>query len=251
MMNTRMKIVSLLLIGLIFRSCTTRESTAPQQSAPRLNLLASYSISVPEPSGLSMGANGQSLWTVSDQTNRVYHIDLTGRVLQTLSYTGTDLEGVAYDSTRGCLWVTEEQTRELVKLSLGGTELARHRILGGQDNSGLEGVCLDGQGNLFVLKEKLPGLFIRLKPDFSIDAQVTLDFARDYSGLFCDTTAGRFWIVSDESRRIYLWDQQKGVQKQFDLSIPKAEGIAWDFSKNRLYVVSDSEAKLYIFSGPS
>ena len=251
MMKTRIKILTLLLIWLILWNCTTRESTAPPPSAPRLNLLVSYDLSVPEPSGLSLGAKGQSLWMVSDQTNRVYHLDLTGKILQTLSYVGTDLEGIAYDSLRNCLWVVEEQTRELVKLDFGGAELARHRILNGQDNSGLEGVCLDGQGTLFVLKEKLPGLFIKLSQDFSIEKQVTLDFARDYSGLCCDTAVGRFWVVSDESRRIYLWDSQKGVQKQFDLSIPKAEGIARDFSRNRLYVVSDSEAKLYIFAGPS
>lgn len=234
-----------LLIFLV--GCDLREPTAGEQAAPQLKLQGSYPLEVPEPSGLALHPDGQSLWTVSDQTNRVYRINLSGGILEALDYRGTDLEGVTYDSSCKCLWVAEERSRELVKLDLSGNELERHRILEGMDNSGLEGLCLTTDHCLAVVKEKNPGLFLVLNPDFSVKRQIALDFARDYSGLWPDTVAQRYWIVSDEEKTLYLWEENNGVVERYFLGINKAEGIAIDWRKNRIYVVSDSESKLYVF----
>ena len=71
--------------------------------------------------------------------------------------------------------------------------------LEGKRNSGLEGIALDGEGNLFLLNEKKPGLLIALADDLSIRSRYELDFARDYSGLTYDHNHDAFWII--ESRR--------------------------------------------------
>lgn len=248
-----MKIGTVLLtacffLPVLFCKCSTSEPAAPQQQAPQLQLLATFSLNVPEPSGLSLGSEAKSLWTVSDQTNRIYRLDLSGKVLQTLAYTGIDLEGVVFDTTRKVLWVAEEQTREIVKVDLSGAELERHRILNGQDNSGLEGICLDSSGTIFLLKEKNPGLFIELNRDFSVKQQLELGFAGDYSGICCAGAPGEFWIVSDQSQMVYRWSRKNGVSERYSLPINKAEGVAYNVTNGRLYVVSDSEAKLYVFS---
>ncbi len=228
--------------------CSLSESTEPEQSAPALKQVAVYELSIPEPSGLTLQSDGQSLWTVSDQTNQVYRINLTGTVLQTLKYQGEDLEGIAYDSTEHCLWVAEEVSRELVKLDLQGNELERHKLLSGSDNSGLEGVCIDGNHRFFALKEKRPGLFLVLNTDFTVQQKIELQFAGDYSGLWADTVSGRFWIVSDESQMLFLWDISQGVLQQYSLPITKAEGIAVDTQKGLFYLVSDAESRLYVLS---
>jgi len=237
----------LAILSLIFFGCSLRDGTPPKKPAQSLRLLSEYRLAIPEPSGLSLGSGGASLWTVSDRTGRVYRISLTGTVLQELPFAGTDLEGVAFDSLRHCLWVTEEKTREIVKLNLQGREIQHRHILEGSDNSGLEGICVDSQGTLFTLKEKNPGLFIRLKPDFSVDQKWRLNFAPDFSGICADTSRGKFWIVSDQGRKLFLWSPEGGVFEQFSLSFPKAEGVAWDFVRHRLYIVSDSEQKLFVF----
>src|SRR5436309_1606902 len=73
--------------------------TAPAP-IPVLPLLATYAMTVSEPSDLTIDETGTILWTVSDSKNKVYKLDVQGKTLKTLSYAGgplSDLEGVAYD----------------------------------------------------------------------------------------------------------------------------------------------------------
>ncbi len=239
----------LALLGLL-SGCSIHDVTAPKKQNTGLNLLFSTRLAVPEPSGLSLGSRGSSLWTVSDQTGHVVQLDLKGKILKELPFAGADLEGVAYDSTRKCLWVVEEENRTVIRLSLQGKEVERRRILEGNDNSGLEGICVDAQGRLFALKEKNPGLFLKLNSDFSLAEKRPIDFAPDFSGICADTAQNSFWVVSDQGRKLFLWIPEIGVQKTFALPFPKAEGLAVDFVRRRAYVVSDSEQKLFVFELP-
>ena len=79
----------------------------------------------------------------------------------------------------------------------------------------------------------------------------------DYSGICYDPTRAAFWIVSDKAQRLFLYDPLVDavlqdaalgyVEKGTYQEIEKAEGIAVDPENKRLYVVSDSEARLYVF----
>jgi len=60
-----------------------------------LELEASYKIKVSEPSGLSINDSGTELYTVSDKTSIVYKLSLTGDVIQTFDFKGSNVEGVA------------------------------------------------------------------------------------------------------------------------------------------------------------
>jgi len=243
----------LLLLGVTFallEGCSLTEPAPDESSARFLKPLHTYELTVAEPSGLSLNADNTFLWTVSDQTNHVYKMTLTGQVVDTLRYEGYDLEGITFDSARQVLWVAEEHSRELVKLDLKGNELERHRILEGFDNSGLEGLCIDREHNFFTIKEKSPGLFLALNPDFSIKRQIELTFDDDNSGLWADTLQNRFWILSDQSQSFYLWSPDKGVIRQFKIPVKKPEGIAIDFQNALVYIVSDAESKLYVFALP-
>ena len=74
-----------------------------------------------------------------------------------------------------------------------------------------------------------------------------LAFALDYSGMAQSRKPGRFWIVSDQSQKLYLWDKAKGVVGECALPFPKAEGVAVDEAAKRIYIVSDSENTLYVY----
>lgn len=237
------------LVGLGFLTtfCSLNEPTDNNRSVHSLTLTNSFALEVTEPSGLALAADGKSLWTVSDNTNQVFQLSLTGQTLQTLSYQGRDLEGIAIDTVTHTFWVAEEHSRELVELDSSGRELQRHRILQGYDNSGLEGVCIDAEHRFFTIKEKKPGLFIALNSDFTIRTKTEITFARDFSGLCADTLLNRFWILSDQDESLFYWDVKQGVLAQYKLGIPNPEGIAIDFKNGIFYVVSDSEARLYVF----
>ena len=226
--------------------CKGSDPAAPP--IPTLPLLASFALDMNEPSDLAIDETGTLLWTVGNNPDSVYQLDTSGKRLKALNYSGQDLEGIAYDPATHTLWAAEENLRALVHLDLDGNVLLQHNLgLTGEQNSGLEGVSYDGGGSLVVVNEKLPGMFIQLNPDLSIASKDTLTFAGDYSGITYEPTSASFWIVSDQSHRLYRWTRAGGVAAQYDLPFPKPEGVAFDPATNRVYVVSDSEKRLYVF----
>jgi len=240
-------ILIILSFGFLAIYCSLNEPTDSNRSVHSLKPIARYALEVSEPSGLALSQDKKSLWTVSDNTNQVFRLDLHGQILHTLSYQGRDLEGIAIDTVTQTLWVVEEHSRELVELDSTGKELQRHRILSGNDNSGLEGICIDGAHRFFTIKEKKPGMFIALNPDFTIKHKTEITFAADFSGLCADTLENRFWILSDQDESLFYWDTNQGVLRQYRLGVSGPEGIAIDFIQGIAYIVSDPESKLYVF----
>jgi len=210
-------------------------------------LLETHIMTIQEPSDVAIDDTGTILWTVTKQPQRVYQLDLTGNVIKELSYHGTDLEGVAYDPRDKTLWILEEESREVIHLDLTGAELGRSAtLLTGQHNHGLEGICLSDSGVIFVVNEKSPGLFMRLKSDLTENYRLGLGFARDFSGIAYDIPRQSFWITSDESQRLYRWTPNQVIE-QYSLPFAKPEGVAYDPAHHRIYVVSDATNGLYVF----
>jgi len=214
-----------------------------------LHELGSYDVAVQEPSGLSLAGDGTSLYTVSDATNQVSLLSLTGAVLATLDYTGVDLEGVAFDVSDGTLMVVEEGAREIVKLSTSGQELSRHEldVPGSGMNSGLEGIAIrESDHTIFVVNEKDPALLFQLNADFTVASEHGLGAGEDYSGICHDAITGLLWVVSDKAEVLFTWDAESGVGDVFNLPINKPEGVAIG-PDGRIYIVSDADDRLYVF----
>jgi uncharacterized protein YjiK len=220
----------------------------PETLVLPLTQLDDHSLSIDEPSGLSLAAGGRSLWVVSGQTDFIYRLDLDGTVLDSVSYAGQDPEGVAFDPADSTLWLVEEREREIVQIDLDGREVRRVRLaLDGDDNSGLEGVCVDDDGSVYVLNEKKPASLILLTGDLAIEQMWFLDFAGDVSGMAWDRRRQAFWIVSDQDRSVYLWSPAAGLLGWSALDGKKAEGVAYDPDTDHLYVVRETKPRLYIY----
>ncbi len=236
----------LLACGLLC-ACNS-SSTSPKERAPQLTLLSSQAVDINEPSGLTGNAAGTVLWVVGNNPESVYRLE-GGQVVDTLAYEGDDLEGIVFDPSDSTLWVVEEKRREVVRLNLKGNVLQRRKVaLDGDSNNGLEGICIDGAGNLYVLKEKKPGLLIALDADFSTKREYELDFAKDYSGLVYDPQRQRFWVLSHEDGELYLWDNRLGLISSHSLPAAKAEGVTLDGAAERLYVISETDQTLYSYA---
>ncbi|MCP4553286.1 MAG: hypothetical protein GY834_14880 [Bacteroidetes bacterium] len=211
-----------------------------------------YALDINELSGLAI-ANSNILYTVSDNTNKIYKISSSGKILSSFSFTGEDLEGIALNPIDNTIYVVEERKREILQFDNLGNHIRTINVSIEKNdiNSGLEGICINPLNNhIFVLNEKSPGKLIELNSSGIEIKSTDLNFASDYSGLCINPNGKEIWIISDESRKIYKCDTTGNLIKAFSVNIAEIEGISIDFTKEKIYIVSDSYKKLYQFDIP-
>ena len=75
-----------------------------------------------------------------------------------------------------------------------------------------------------------------------------VDFANDLSGICFDNKTGNLWLVSDESQKIYEISNKGKLFKSYSIPVHKPEGIV--IINYKIYIVSDSENKLFVFKKP-
>jgi uncharacterized protein YjiK len=219
-------------------------------SVDKLTLVSQNELSVPEPSGLTFSSDKKSLYTVSDQSGKVYKLSLTGEILTTLSFVGDDLEGITIDPDNGQIWVVEERSRNVIKLNASGNELYRFqlKIEQNEDNSGLEGITINPNNqHLYILNEKNPGLLVEIDKNGALLRESELNFASDYSGIFYDEKEAILWIISDQSKTVNRCNLTGDLIQSYSIPISKAEGIVVDSNEKRVYIIRDDNAKLYAF----
>jgi len=250
--------------------------------------IESKSDGLSEPSGLTLSLRGNSLWTVSDNTKKVFKLNLEGELQDNKSFKISDngLEGIVIDPTGEFLYMVKEEKNEIIKLNINTQEVVDRKSLSelidyssvaqyfedSPKNKGLEGICWNvDTGSIFIIKEGVPGLLIEVSSNLErIQNHVILDKLNgfidndtegdklDYSGICYDQIRKLFWIVSDKGQRLFLysWEQNLVIQSMalsYERNgkireIKKAEGVVIDLRSSRLYVVSDKEARLYIFT---
>jgi len=88
-----------------------------------------------EPSGLTLDGTGDGLWTVSDDTARVFRLGLDGTLDKERSFdvTETCLEGITIDPSGRFLFTVREESNEVFKLDIAGQEVADQRRLKDMD----------------------------------------------------------------------------------------------------------------------
>lgn len=235
-------------LSIILFACNSNKS---EQVYSSLNLINSYKLNVAEPSGLSFASGNLALYVVSDNSNKVYKISFEGEILAELSYVGSDLEGICYDSESSSIWIAEERDRKIVNLDLQGNiiKVLSVNVDIRKENKGIEGISINSKtGNLFVLNESNPSVLLKLGSSQQILKEYSLNFANDYSGVFYDELSDNLWIISDESSTLTKCDLEGNPLETFRIGINKAEGIVVDSKNNKIYIVSDSDNKLYVYS---
>lgn len=210
-----------------------------------------FDLNIPEPSGLCFDEKTKTLWTVSDEKSLIYNIDQDGKILNTLSIEGKDLEGITLIGDSIIATVLERK-RQVVFLTKKGKELKRFKLdLEGDLNSGLEGITYNENNNhLYVVNEKKPTLLLEINLDGKIISEYKLKIAKDLSGLAYDAEKNQLWILSDENKSIFRCKPDGTVIDKYEVDIKQIEGIAFDFKNSKLFIVSDKTEKLYVFEIP-
>jgi hypothetical protein len=235
-----------------------------------------------EASGLGLAKNQTKLWSVSDGNFMMYKMELNGVKAE-------DFEGVTYgppppsvtddhfiylanERVYGIVPVNYETRKYNAQVLLssmsgyttvncqGGTRTVKGEIDASDSNSGLEGITWDSDaGYFYVIKEKNPGLMIQISEDLgSITGCRRLTFSSkngvsgDYSDISYDPTRQQFWILSDESEAVYLYNWSTGASQRFPLTYAHGEGVSFNPYNNRLYIVTDngqgSNSYLYTYN---
>lgn len=238
-------IVSAVSVLFLMNACSKQKN----DNLTLLSALAVYNVNIPETSDLSFGSSPDILYTVSDRTAKVYKITTKGKVLSELSYTGGDLEGVCYAENQ-FLYVAEERLRKIIKLDLQGNQVGEKAIPieMNDENQGLEGISYATfNTHFYILNEKNPGLLIETDDNLNVLKSYPLTFASDYSGICVDNVNQQLWIVSDESASVNQCTMKGELIESYRIPVSNPEGIAFNPINNDLYVISDTEARLYLF----
>ena len=84
-----------------------------------------------EPSGLALSHGHNALWTVSDDTKKIFKLSLDGDLKKDDSFEIPDkgLEGVTLDPTGEFLLAVKEESNEIIKIKVDTQEVADRRDL--------------------------------------------------------------------------------------------------------------------------
>jgi uncharacterized protein YjiK len=213
-----------------------------------LQLLSVFSLAVGEPSGLAYSQSTHSLYMISDANPAIYRIDTTGKLLATIPVSASDLEGITVSLGEDTLYVVEETLSQVTTFLANGTKISSFPVNVWTDpKHKLEGITRGPDGTLYVLNEKFPTMLLAFSGTTELSRQ-TLTYSSDVSDICYDPMLDCFWIVSDESQSVMKISRSGTLLGEWSTPVRQGEGIA--FIGNRMYIVSDVDAKLYVFVKP-
>ena len=240
----------IVFLGLLSWSCARQEPDAGILS-PAVNALvqvAVYNIEVREPSGLAYNSKNNTLMTVSDGNSTVYEMDFTGRIIKSFAIQSSDLEGIALSANCDTMYVAEETNQLITTYLINGTKLSSFPVnVATVLSHGPEGVTVDKNNHVFVLNEKFPTMILEYNQGKEVWRK-EINYTIDCSDIFYELSTDCFWIVSDESQRVVKLSRAGSLLGEWSIPVPKGEGLT--IVQNKIYIVSDSENKLYVFQKP-
>lgn len=172
---------------------------------------------------------------------------------------------------------TFEEVEIVALAQMTGFENIQEYFSATGSNKGLEGIAWNASsGTFFVLKEGKPPMLIELREDLRVilhhwilDQEYGFSVPEfpqeklDVSGIGYDSRRDVFWLVSDKGQSLFIYDYHRQVITQrFPLGfragdekgigtyqrIEKAEGVAISPDGETLSIVSDKEARLYMYA---
>jgi uncharacterized protein YjiK len=202
-----------------------------------------------EPSGIVYNSVNNSFYIVSDTLPQIFEIDIDGDLLGSIQVNANDLEGITLSINRDTIYVVEESDNLVTSFLLDGTKIKSFSVdVSTNSINGLEGIAIDANNNIYVLNEKLPRYLVKLQNEFEI-SRTEITAADDISDVCYDSVLDCLWIISDESEKILKVTKSGSVISEWHIPFSKGEGIT--LVDNKIYVVRDSNAKMYIFDKPN
>ena len=260
----------------------TPRRSAPETAAARFELAGTLKTGMAEASDVAALPGGRFM-VVGDKSDRVAIVGTDGKrtdlELPGLKNGQSQLEGVAYDPVRHHLFVSREESRELLRYDWDANKKAAP-VLGkridldgfkGPTNKGVEGLAYipgdvspTGEPQLLLAKEGKPRELVIIgdggkanKPLAVKLEREVLAVCRDFSAVTVDPRTGHLFLSSDESATVaqikLVRDGDKVIGKlvqSFPLrdekgkSLDRVEGLSFN-EKGDLFVLTENNGKLH------
>jgi uncharacterized protein YjiK len=215
-----------------------------------LEQLAVYNLDIPEPSGITYNSQIELFMIVSDDESDIFLVDSIGNLRGKISTSGSDMEGIAVSKNCDTIFVVEETKRLVSSYTISGSFISSFSVdVATNSENALEGIARSPiNGRLTILNEKLPCML--LEYDNSKEFwRKEIRYASDISDIFYDENTNCFWVTSDEARKVLKLSSEFNLISEWTISVNQAEGIT--ILRDKIYIVSDSESKMYVFQKPS
>ncbi len=257
--------------------------SAPETGAARFELKGSLKTGMTEASDVAALPGGRFI-VVGDKKASAVIVDADGKrtelVLPGLKNGKSQLEGVTYDPVRHHLFVSREESRELLRYEWDASKKAAPVLEktisldgSGPRNKGVEGIAYiagevspTGQPQLLLAKEGSPRELSLMgdggkgKPlPVKLEKEV-LAVCRDFSAVTVDPKTGHLFLASDESAAVaqikLVRDGDKIIGKlvqSFPLrdekgkTLERVEGLSFN-EKGDLFVLTENDGKLHQLS---
>ena len=218
------------------------------QTAIKLPVLESYSLSISEPSDIAVSKDGKSLFIVSDD-GALYETDLKGNSIRSITIGIIDAEAVYANGEY--VYVVEERTRLIKQYSIKEFNLIRTIEIpyqGGRNKS-FESLTKSSENEWLLFTERDPIWMFQLNSSFEIINRIKWDVPGDVSAATWHKE--KLWLLSDELAEVWLTDvKSHSILKRFKLPVLNPEGIAF-LPNGKMLIVSDDGHKLYVFDDPN
>jgi uncharacterized protein YjiK len=248
--TTMLRHISILSIAVLALGCSRSDpegATVTSKATPLVKV-AEYATAVPEPSGLVYNSKTNTLMTVSDQNSTVYELDFTGTVVKSMVIPSTDMEGIALSSNCDTMYIAEETSELISKYLMTGAKLMSFpSAVATVVKHGPEGVTVDQNNHVFVINEKLPTMLLEYNQGREVSRK-DINYTTDLSDIFYDAATDCFWIVSDESEEVIKISRTGALLGKWSVPFAKGEGLT--IVQNKIYIINDSDGKLYVFDKP-
>ena len=99
-----------------------------------------------------------------------------------------------------------------------------------------------------MLNEKLPCMLLEFNNSVEIRRK-EINYTIDISDVFFEQSSNYYWIVSHESQKILKLTSDFNLISEWTIPVIQAEGIT--IVQDKIYIVSDSESKMYVFQKPN
>lgn len=262
-------------------NATTPRRSAPETAAARFELAGSLKTGMPEASDVAALPGGRFI-VVGDKRDSAVIIDADGKRtaldLPGLKNGKSQLEGVTYDPVRHHLFVSREESHELLRYEWDASKKSSTPVLEkrfdlsdhGPSNKGVEGIAYvpgevspTGEPQLLLAKEGKPRELSLIgdggkgKPlPIKLEREV-LAVCRDFSAVTVDPRTGHLFLSSDESSAVaqikLVRDGDKVIGKlvqSFPLrdekgkTLERVEGLSFN-EKGDLFVLTENNGKLH------